>query len=209
MPLDPAVKARMEAQLKKLLAETTDKSHDTKTSRERKQEFEKRFGFKTPTADLVARIEAAERIIWIPHCYVLFARQNTCRNCRATERGMDTPQLFLQKRRERRDDSNPYLYEPCKAIEFHRLPRRTILRVTTSPFCLTCFDSQGVITQVAEKEEHEASNPSAPRGSEEIALQHVMGNTIVNALNTLLPQDQHVTTELNFAGEYNSQENKL
>src|SRR6478609_7455606 len=100
MPLSPELRKKLEANLKQLLSEPTPSpSNDTKTKRERKNEFEQRFGAKPKTSDLVARIEAAERIVWIPHSYVFFVRQATCRNCHATVRCLDDSNLFLQQRK--------------------------------------------------------------------------------------------------------------
>lgn len=169
MPLSPEDKARLNAKLKALLAEPTTQANDTKTTRERKQEFEKRFGYSTPTADLVARIEAAERVVWVPHSYVFFVRQATCRNCRTTVRCLDDARLFLQKRKERRDDSNPYLYEPVKEIEFVKLPRQKVLRVMTTPVCESCFEGASCQTtsssslnpeDTASQQDATASSPS-------------------------------------------------
>ncbi len=119
---------------------TPSPSNDTKTRAERKAEYEKRAGARTPTAEIVARIEAAERILWIPHSYVLFVRLSTCKTCNATERVLDIPRLFLQQRAKRRDESNPYLYTPVKGIEFHTLPRRLVVTPITVPYCLACFE---------------------------------------------------------------------
>lgn len=126
---------------KSLMAEPVPTpSNSTKTKKEIKLEFEKRFGAITPTADIVAKIEAAERVVWIPSAYCLFVRQSTCLNCRATERVLDFPRLFLQSRKPGRDPSHAYMYTPVKGIEFVTLPRRTILNVATIPFCLSCFE---------------------------------------------------------------------
>lgn len=130
-----------------LLNEKTEASHDTGKDKEEKarraanrKAYEARAGYRTPTSDLTEKILAAERIVWLPHNYVLFVRQSTCKNCGTTERVLDVPRLFLQQRKQRRDESNPYIYTPVKAIEFHTLPRRTVLSIVTVPFCLLCFE---------------------------------------------------------------------
>ena len=130
---------------------TPTKSHDTKRQSERRKEFETRFGARKETSEIVASPTfAAERITWIPCSYVLFSRQTTCKHCHATERGMDSPRLFLQQRKSRRDDSNPYLYTPCAGIDDWSLPRRVILNIATTPYCLNCFEGTEILAKVVE-----------------------------------------------------------
>lgn len=169
MPLSPEALAKIRA----FMAEPTP-SMSTKTRKEERNEFEQRFGRKTPTADLVARIEAAERIVWIPHCYVFFVRQATCRNCRTTVRCLDSPELFLQQRQERRDDSNPYLYTPVRVIEFKRLPRRKVVKFITVPVCEACFEGE-----TCPKED----TPSSQEG-----IESPTENSFKALTDTILPQ---------------------
>lgn len=119
---------------------TPTKANDTKSKKERRAEFERSYGAITPTSEIAAKIAAAERVVWVPCGYVLFLRQTTCKHCAATERCLDFPRLFLQQRKQRGDASHPYLYTPVSGIEFKQLPRRKIINISTTPYCLSCFE---------------------------------------------------------------------
>jgi len=128
---------------KKFLAlfdEPSLKSNDTKTVRDRRKEFESRLLYRTPTSEIAAKIEAAERVVWIPQAYVLFVRKGTCKNCKSFHECLDIPRLFLQQRKQRRDESNPLMYVPVSSIEYPALPRMKVVSVATVPFCLLCFE---------------------------------------------------------------------
>ena len=151
----PKTQAQLDAEkaFLSLFNEVTEESHDTsQTPKERNKAraeargaYEARAGYRTPTSELTARIEAAERVVWIPNSYVLFVRLSTCKTCHSTDRCLDIPRLFLQQRKQRRDESNPYLYTPVREIEHWTLPRRIVVNPVSVPYCLNCFE--GVVCQ--------------------------------------------------------------
>jgi hypothetical protein len=190
MSLSPERRAEMERKLRELLSETkTTQANDTKTRKERRAAFENSYGAKPKTADLVARIEAAERIVWIPHSYVFFVRQATCRNCRTTVRCLEDANLFLQQRRgDRRDESNPYLYTPVKAIEHVNLPRRKILKPITVPICEACFEGSSCPTSIS-------CAPDVTKSHTESIFQDQAKNWVIQASASGLPGQESMTSQ--------------
>jgi hypothetical protein len=137
MPLSPEERARFDALVKNMTME----ANSTKTKAENRREFERRIGKTTPTSEIVAKIEAAQAVVWAPRAYVLFVRAAHCKNCGERSRVLDYPRLFLEEVPVGRTEGNPIRYVPTTEIEFHKFPRRKVVNFVTTPFCLSCFEA--------------------------------------------------------------------